>query len=123
MKKSIAMKWAALLESGEIKQAKGTLRNRANAMCCLGLLCNMHAEANPEFAAKQRYKTEYDGNNAVVPESVMEWSGLISDNGGTGGAVRFHTTKGSFGCLAEANDNGVKFPEIAQLIRRHYKEL
>ncbi len=125
MKKSIAMAWAKLLESGEIKQAKGQLRNNRNAMCCLGALCNMHAEANPKFAVKQKMKTYYDGNKEILPESVQRWAGFHVDNcnGSLENKKDFQTSKGSFGCLAAANDKGVEFPEIAALIRKHYRKL
>ncbi len=76
MKRSIARKWAKALESGEYKQAKGQLR-KGDAMCCLGVLCNLHAKENPEFAAAQKYKKYYGGNTEAPPQAVLEWAGSL----------------------------------------------
>ncbi len=41
MNKTIKAKWVKALLSGKYKQARGTLKNRAGAMCCLGVLCDI----------------------------------------------------------------------------------
>lgn len=116
MKKSIAMKWAEALESGEYRQTKGTLR-KSGAFCCLGVLCNMHAQANPKFAATQNSKTFYDEEAAFPSQRVKEWAGMQTDDGS------FSDVELGDISLATENDSGVKFPEIAKLIRKYYKEL
>lgn len=114
MKRSIARKWAEMLESGEIKQAKGQLR-KGDAMCCLGVLCNLHAQDNPEYAAAQKYKKYYGGNSDTPPQAVLEWAGLATDLPYTA-----EHPKG----LANLNDNeGYSFEQIAKIIRKHWKEL
>ena len=45
MNPEIKAKWVAALRSGEYKQAKGQLRI-GNSFCCLGVLCNLHAQAH-----------------------------------------------------------------------------
>ncbi len=122
MKKSIAMKWAADLESGLTGQTKGQLRSKDNNFCCLGRLCSLHAEAHPKFAAAQTKKLEYDGENEVPSELVADWAEMHDCKGMRENGF-FKTSKGEFFSLAEANDGGVKFKEIATLIRLHYKEL
>lgn len=111
MKRSIARKWAKALESGEYKQGKEQLRNGDN-FCCLGVLCNLHAQEHPEFAAKQKKKKAYDGEEGLTPTVVCEWS-----------EINYNPSVGGVGNLARLNDEGASFLEIAKIIRKHWKEL
>lgn len=122
MKRSIARKWAQALESGEYKQATGQLRKADGAMCCLGVLCNLHAQEHPEIAAQQKKKTVYCGEAEVAPKEVLKWSGLQSD---VGILPEEHVINGrSHTELTELNDNAkLTFPEIAKVIRKHWKGL
>lgn len=115
MKRSIARKWAAALESGDYKQGVGALRNKAGEFCCLGVLCNLHAQDHPEIAQKQKSKTVYMGNSAMPPHEVADWAGMNSVNPIT--PVEHYTMSGL---------NDVKkynFKHIAKIIRKHWKEL
>lgn len=117
MKRSIARKWAKALESGEYKQTKGALR-KGDGACCLGVLCNLHAIEHPDFAATQKKKTFYAEEDAISPNVVCLWAGLNNGNP--------LVDEGKYGCgsLAELNDKGnLTFPEIAKIIRKHWKEL
>jgi hypothetical protein len=75
--------WLRDLRSGEIKQAHGVLRETDNSMCCLGVLCNVHAQLNPEFAATQLDPLIYDKCHGDLPDSVSRWSGLLYNSGCT----------------------------------------
>lgn len=121
MKRSIARKWAAALDSGEYGQTTGTLRKNGK-FCCLGVLCNMHAQAHPEIAKTQRRAKEYLGCEALPPHEVTEWSGMASDDGRLSSSVEIN---GKFyNDLADLNDNAkLTFPEIAKVIRKHWEEL
>jgi hypothetical protein len=113
MKRSIARKWAKALESGEYKQGKGRLR-KGDKWCCLGVLCNLHAQAHPEIAAKQKHKSRYMNHESVLPEEVQDWAGMNSDDG--------YITYGND--LVGMNDmKGMSFAEIAKVIRKEYKKL
>lgn len=68
--------WVAALLSGDYKQGTGQLRDEDNNFCCLGVLCNIHAQLHPEFAAKQMYQTEYGHQENLLPSIVQEWSGV-----------------------------------------------
>lgn len=118
MKKSIAMEWADLLESGEIKQGTGILNYKNNEMCCLGVLCNMAAvEGHTEAYNKLNVVTfgdDKDNSRTILPKNVMKWSGIKDPYG---------YIKSKSKCLTELNDNGESFEEIAKIIREHYKEL
>lgn len=106
MKLSIAKKWIAALRSGNYKQAKETLR-RGNSFCCLGVLCNLHAQEHPEIAAEQRYAAKYMGRGNFLPEAVAVWAGLKSDNA---------MIPGHLYSLSYQNDTGADFKKIADLI-------
>lgn len=112
MKRSVARKWIKALESGEYKQGIHLLRNRGK-WCCLGVLCNMHAQEHPEIAATQKRKGFYLGESTVLPKEVMVWAGMNSDIG--------YIDHGEI--LANMNDSGVTFQEIAKVIRKNWKAL
>jgi hypothetical protein len=113
MKRSIARKWAAALESGEYKQGKGQLR-KGDKFCALGVLCNLHAQEHPEIAAKQRFKSSYLGSSDLLPEEVQDWADMCSHDG----YIYYNTN------LMHMNDvRGKTFPEIAKVIRKYWKEL
>lgn len=113
MKRSIARKWAAALASGEYKQTTGKLRE-GDTFCCLGVLCNLHAQEHPEIAAEEKHKGLYLGADVELPALVQEWAGMASSSG------RFDGTR----CLIDLNDDEDKtFPEIAKVIRKEWKKL
>lgn len=47
MNKDIKRAWVKALRSGKYKQGRKQLRNGNDEMCCLGVLCNLYAEAHP----------------------------------------------------------------------------
>lgn len=68
--------WLEALKSGEYKKGVDRLRSEDNAFCCLGVLCNLHAIAHPEFASEQVDKLMYDSNSATLGWNVERWSGV-----------------------------------------------
>lgn len=76
MNPDIKARWVAALRSGEYKQGRGRLRSSANEFCCLGVLCNLHAQANPEYAAMQSEPTLYGGGDGLPPQTVTLWAGF-----------------------------------------------
>lgn len=94
-------KWAAALESGEYKQAKGLLRDLDDRMCCLGVLCQI---VDP---------SEWD-----LPFASVEWR--FSAQAGMPGLTMLHEVGLSIDDamgLAEANDGGETFTQIAERVR------
>lgn len=112
MNKRIKRLWVAALRSGEYKQGHGQLRRRKDTFCCLGVLCNIHAQEHPDIAAKQKNQNVYMGEDGLLPDAVMRWAGLRQDN------PELLNEKEQLVCLAELNDNGVKFSKIADLIEK-----
>ncbi len=111
MKKAIKALWIAALRSGEYKQGVNYLRDTDNNFCCLGVLCNLHAQAHPEIAAQQTTHTHYMGVNGIPPDEVFKWAGM-----GVEQAHRTVLINGVKDSLANHNDDGATFAEIADAI-------
>jgi hypothetical protein len=73
--------WVEALRSGQYKQGQTLLRNKENKFCCLGVLCNLHAQAHPAIAAKQKNPNKYLKEGGVLPRAVMKWAGLPDECG------------------------------------------
>ncbi len=71
---AVKAKWVAALRSGDYQQTTGQLRDDDNAFCCLGVLCNIHAQDHPEFAAKQRAPGMYDAQLCFLGKTVQKWA-------------------------------------------------
>lgn len=117
MKPAIKKLWVEALRSGRYKQGFGELRTnyltasgapQKATFCCLGVLCNIHAELHPKLAASQKDPNEYFGEESYLPERVAKWAGLEPNP-----TVAF---SGGEWQLAELNDNGRSFKKIAKLI-------
>ncbi len=128
--KTIVTKWAKALRSGEYKQGMRTLnkqdaRSGQHLWCCLGVLCDL---AVAEGVISPPTTVEYGavlygyGNKNVatrtkkvgfstglIPSDVVRWVGLQTADG------TFHIPTGNTS-LAAANDSGMNFESIADLI-------
>lgn len=115
MNQEIKDKWTKELRSGKYIQISGCLKNDLG-FCCLGVLCNIYIEEN-----KLTWKRNPDASYHFGPEkecgnlpvSVLNWAGLPYDH-----RYKFATQNVSVGSitLAELNDQGTSFTEIAQII-------
>lgn len=110
MNKAIKKQWVKALRSGEYKQGRDQLRNDSDRFCCLGVLCNLHAQAHPKIAAKQNDARHYMGEQTVLPPSVAKWAGLSNT---AGGDVRIDDWTDD---LASHNDAGYTFEDLANAI-------
>jgi len=125
MKQAIAEQWIKALRSGEYKQTSGQLRAN-DGFCCLGVLCNLHAQAHPKIAAKEIDPTTYLGEDSGLPKQVRQWAGVKSGLGEIDSEDPWHPIKirdGKFESLADANDCGVSFEHIATWVEQNYKAL
>lgn len=113
MYKEIKKQWVDALRSGEYEQGRFRLRNPdTNKFCCLGVLCNLHAQAHPEIASQQTDPGRYMGASDFPPKEVMQWAGF-SERAPT--AVVMWEERESR--LSSLNDTyGLDFLEIAKLI-------
>lgn len=126
MNYEIAMQWAKKLETENIPQLQGALGNARGERCCLGVLCDIavvnkiipapHTEGCP--CNDDGHRLSYDGEHALLPESVGHWAGMNTLDG-------FFYESGKIGptVLTKLNDNGVPFHEIAAIIRDNWAVL
>lgn len=114
-----AKKWIEALRSGDYEQTRGALARVGGGYCCLGVACDL-AEANGVHLNVEVFPSvvddsgmfAYSGYTALLPPSVQEWLGLRTD----GGDFYYCDAYDGAGSLAEANDEGSTFDEIANII-------
>jgi hypothetical protein len=112
MKKEIAELWIQELESGFWEQGKYFLEH-TNTYCVYGVLANIAATYGVCSHTGNNIGA-FDDSRYLVPESVVKWAELKTPNGALAG---FKLP------LAEMNDNGKSFKQLAQIIRKHVDEL
>lgn len=123
MKKAIADKWIAALRSGKYKRGIGQLRDENNKFCCLGVLCNIHAQEHPKIAAQQENSIEYMYHMSYLPPQVQNWAGMKTEDGMVPEklGVRINGTK--LEDLASMNDYNMSFNKLANFIEKNWKAL
>lgn len=109
MNPEVKAKWVAALRSGEYKQGFHALRKQ-DSFCCLGVLCNLHAQANPDFAATQFDPRRYDGSSIWPSDTVLRWAGIDLSS------ELCVSIAGVSDALAAHNDGCRTFAEIADAI-------
>ena len=113
MNEQVKQKWLSALRSGDYQQTQLKLHTE-DGFCCLGVLCDLYGkEHNVEWDLVEDEDHNYymfQNQPASLPLSVMEWAGTGRHNPYIGSQ--------SF-TLAEFNDNGYAFNEIADLIEEH----
>jgi hypothetical protein len=119
MKERVKNKWVKALRSGEYKQGHNRLLtvdyNSDESFCCLGVLCEIHAQETGGYWKDGVGTWEYSNKSDILPDSVREWSGVRDANGRAAGLNR---------SLAFINDSGQHdFNQIADVIEKHWEEL
>lgn len=115
MKPEIKKLWIKALLSGKYKQNTHSLRSFGN-YCCLGVLCDLHRRKTKKLKWKDGY---YDGEDGLLPSSVMKWAGLHRCN-----PTVHNDLKNGSSCIAkktflsDLNDSGASFKEIAGMIEK-----
>lgn len=139
MKHDIAMKWVAALRSGNYTQTKGVLKDDTG-YCCLGVLCaiqgrEFHYSPEPLITHPDVVDPRYyvDDVESLARTNIgRNWSTLPTD---LVRELEMHSPSGEFtpdGALdeegytknydlAELNDAGKTFDEIADLIEKHWE--
>jgi len=128
MRAEIKDKWVAALRSGEYVRTRETLRDDYG-FCCLGVLCDLYIEESQNVTEEQRSywnnghefmvakDPEQPGGgyyeNAVLPDSVMNWAGMKTTDGSISKDI----------CLASLNDQGMEFEQIADVIENEWEGL
>lgn len=150
MKKSVAEKWVAALRSKKYTQGKKVLKSKSPRgvvrHCCLGVLCELYQQdrrakkmkpmSGGSFKPAEKYDDgvpagsliyDFDERNgtasyATLPLRVVKWAGMASDDGQL--VEDLYMDNGhNVQTLAELNDSGTSFSEIADVIESRVKEL
>ena len=133
-----ARAWVAALRSRHYSQNRGALKvtggsGRADGYCCLGVACEISGLGRwLDEGIKQAYRVrmsngEYASSVDVLPTPVADWLGIATLEGSPmAGALM--NADGSYdvptwASLAQANDAGVSFADIADLIEMNAREL
>lgn len=118
-------RWVHALRSGKYEQGAGHLtRIDADGKrrdCCLGVLCDLAYRDGAVTAEERRLPvgivTEYAGQDAVLPQKVAEWAGLIDASPEVEVPIDGPDSAPASTPLTELNDEaGLSFARIADLI-------
>lgn len=114
MKKKIKEQWIEALRSGEYQQTAGCLHSE-NGFCCLGVLTDLYLkEFDEDWTAgdpsDEVLSYHIDGEYNYLLEDVKIWAGLDSESP----MIVMQDSKKT--ALANLNDEGKTFDEIAQII-------
>lgn len=110
MNPEVKARWVAALRSGDYEQTRRKLADGQGGYCCLGVLCNLHAQEHPEIARQQKRSAYYMGMTKILPDAVANWAGLRNCGREE---VRIGREKT---ILPAHNDTGRTFSEIAAAI-------
>lgn len=120
MNEAIRTEWAEALRSGLYSQGKSALRSSEDKFCCLGVLCEIAVEYGviaPPIRSNNSFDYSYaEGYQSWLPPEVTKWAGLESDEGAFGRDILVKVDDRSYPSLAQANDYGVTFDKIADII-------
>lgn len=122
MNQEVKQKWVDALRSGKYEQGSGILRYR-DRFCCLGVLCDLYAQDHPEakwaigenpVSLIKYYSFDVNEYSQVyyLSPTIYEWAGLDEHNP----IVVF---QGKKRYLADLNDMGYDFKQIADLIEKN----
>lgn len=113
-----AKRWVEALRSGQYEQTRNDLRDE-NGYCCLGVACELYREVTGrgEWERDEDGFTQFLDRALLLPEPVREWLGLRTEGGD------FIDRAGDRSSLAERNDEGATFDEIADIIESELEGL
>lgn len=126
MKPEIKAKWVKALRSRRFKQGDGALKIKDSISgeirhCCLGVLCELAIEDGLSLKTQEfeNGNTEWwfgkEERDDFLPREVMEWAGIKNNS------PKVHDPESNNEVdeisLADLNDGGYSFREIAELIK------
>lgn len=113
MKKDVAEKWVAALRSGLYKQGRNALKSK-DGYCCLGVLCDISGVDT--FDTDEFGDEYYLGHCSNLPDQVVQYAGVRGKDP--------LPIEGSLGfSLANLNDRGDTFEQIATVIEKNWRIL
>lgn len=122
MKENIKDLWIKALRSGEFRQCKNRLEANGK-YCALGVLA---ALALTESQCSWNKGGRYDGKRYSLSAGIMHWAGIAQSDDRyltkSAGKVEFKI-KGKVTTIADLNDSGMSFTQIAAIIEDHWMDL
>lgn len=122
MNPEVKAEWLDALRSDNYAQGRGMLRSQNNDFCCLGVLCDL-AERKGIVKSERPIASDRfvygdpdlrsNGISGLLPSAVQVWAGITSSDGQFGDDQDRNS-------LADQNDKGKTFEEIADLIERYF---
>lgn len=115
MNSEIKAKWihALRVDPQYIQDPNGGRLKTTNGYCCLGVLCDLYVkEKGIEWSNDDNHKFSLNGLNDFLPPAVVDWAGLTNNNPD----VVMSTDEQVYKTLAELNDDGYSFDDLANLI-------
>jgi len=79
MDQNIKEQWVEALRSGKYEQGRCWLRHK-DKFCCLGVLCDLHAQATNCDWEEYNNIGNYLDSDEVLPGKVVKWAGLDSED-------------------------------------------
>lgn len=105
-----AQKLVDALRSGEYTQTTHQLRDGTDAMCCLGVACDVAAADTGGEWQRTAFCVGDESQSGFLPGAVQLWLGFWEKNG------EYENNEGQCTSLSIMNDTGKTFPEIADII-------
>jgi len=119
MKKEYADLWVAELRSGRHEQGNYLLHRKDGRKCCLGVACYLERDNLKITRIPNHGDIEYNGFSSKLPPFMLDKWGIQSGNG----KLLFEHNGKVYKSLTHANDLGVTFEEIADIIEKNYEQL
>jgi hypothetical protein len=126
MRQDIKWRWIEKLRSGEYPQTKNHLQDE-KGFCCLGVLCEIAVEDGviqswTKDSGTTVYGNKYDSDTSTttLPDSVMEWAGLVDHNPTVFAPEDTPKDLSGRTTLADLNDSGSNFDTISKYIEEQF---
>lgn len=130
MKKGVKDLWLKALRSGEFKQGKGRL-HKGDKTCVLGVLSLLAMVDGHCTYQLKKGSGAFDGKRASLSYGIMEWAGIGQEEDDEGEKLMLKkgagfvpiVWKGEETSLAQLNDRGKSFEELADIIDKVWRDL
>lgn len=140
MKPEVKEKWLEALRGGEYSQTLGRLKRSVDnsgsifpvGFCCLGVLCDLASkegvgewDGNDQFVTQETLGVDNKDPSTLLG-AVRRWSGIEDSAGQLIQPIRLPEDPAGFNpgrkarSLASANDGGLSFLEIADIIEQQF---
>lgn len=120
----IAAEWAEYLKANADRQGRWSLQQANGKLCCLGALCELAIKNGVEIQVHlntTHNTVSYNGHPTHLPPEVAEWAEMKSTYGELNSIITFENV--NLYSLMSLNDNGMPWPQIADIILEHWAEL